>query len=52
MARTVAPHGLHHVTAIAEDPQRNVDFYTTPIAVPPASAIDFTTSSAVTGLPA
>ncbi|GAA1524508.1 ring-cleaving dioxygenase [Kribbella lupini] len=25
----VAPHGLHHVTAIAEDPQRNVDFYTT-----------------------
>ncbi|WUJ69444.1 ring-cleaving dioxygenase [Kribbella soli] len=29
MAHTVAPHGLHHVTAIAEDPQRNVDFYTT-----------------------
>ncbi|HET6987852.1 MAG TPA: ring-cleaving dioxygenase [Kribbella sp.] len=26
---SVAPHGLHHVTAIAEDPQRNVDFYTT-----------------------
>lgn len=25
---TVAPHGLHHVTAIASDPQRNVDFYT------------------------
>jgi glyoxalase family protein len=25
----IAPHGLHHVTAIAEDPQRNVDFYTT-----------------------
>jgi glyoxalase family protein len=25
---TVAPHGLHHVTAIADDPQRNVDFYT------------------------
>ncbi|MEJ2864455.1 ring-cleaving dioxygenase [Actinomycetospora flava] len=24
----VAPHGLHHVTAIASDPQRNVDFYT------------------------
>ena len=24
---TVAPHGLHHVTAIADDPQRNVDFY-------------------------
>ena len=24
----VAPHGLHHVTAIAGDPQRNVDFYT------------------------
>jgi glyoxalase family protein len=29
MADKVAPHGLHHVTAIAEDPQRNVDFYTT-----------------------
>jgi glyoxalase family protein len=29
MAAAVAPHGLHHVTAIAEDPQRNVDFYTT-----------------------
>ncbi|MFI5694779.1 ring-cleaving dioxygenase [Kribbella sp. NPDC051586] len=29
MADSVAPHGLHHVTAIAEDPQRNVDFYTT-----------------------
>ena len=25
---TVAPHGLHHVTAIADDPQRNLDFYT------------------------
>ena len=25
---TVAPHGLHHVTAIAGEPQRNVDFYT------------------------
>ena len=25
---TVAPHGLHHVTAIADDPQRNVAFYT------------------------
>src|ERR671916_339872 len=25
---TVSPHGLHHVTAIATDPQRNVDFYT------------------------
>jgi glyoxalase family protein len=25
---SVAPHGLHHVTAIASDPQRNVDFYT------------------------
>ena len=25
---TVSPHGLHHVTAIASDPQRNVDFYT------------------------
>jgi glyoxalase family protein len=25
---TVAPHGLHHVTAIADDPQGNVDFYT------------------------
>jgi len=24
----VTPHGLHHVTAIASDPQRNVDFYT------------------------
>lgn len=24
----VAPHGLHHVTAIATDPQANVDFYT------------------------
>ncbi|MGQ0574224.1 MAG: ring-cleaving dioxygenase [Pseudonocardia sp.] len=24
----VAPTGLHHVTAIAGDPQRNVDFYT------------------------
>jgi glyoxalase family protein len=26
---SIAPHGLHHVTAIASDPQRNVDFYTT-----------------------
>jgi len=26
---TVTPHGLHLVTAIAGDPQRNVDFYTT-----------------------
>ena len=25
---TVQPHGIHHVTAIASDPQRNVDFYT------------------------
>jgi len=25
---TVNPHGIHHVTAIASDPQRNVDFYT------------------------
>ena len=25
---TVSPHGLHHVTAIAADPQGNVDFYT------------------------
>ena len=25
---TVTPHGLHHVTAIADDPQANVDFYT------------------------
>ena len=24
----IAPTGLHHVTAIASDPQRNVDFYT------------------------
>ncbi|WP_232664383.1 ring-cleaving dioxygenase [Pseudonocardia sp. TRM90224] len=23
-----APHGLHHVTAIATQPQRNIDFYT------------------------
>jgi glyoxalase family protein len=25
---TVQPHGLHHVTAIATDPQANVEFYT------------------------
>lgn len=25
---TANPHGIHHVTAIASDPQRNVDFYT------------------------
>ena len=25
---SVTPHGLHHVTAIATDPQANVDFYT------------------------
>lgn len=25
---SVKPHGIHHVTAIASDPQRNVDFYT------------------------
>ena len=24
----INPHGLHHVTAIATDPQANVDFYT------------------------
>jgi glyoxalase family protein len=24
-----APSGLHHVTAIATDPQRNADFYLT-----------------------
>ncbi|PPK97935.1 glyoxalase family protein [Kineococcus xinjiangensis] len=24
---TAQPHGLHHVTAVAEAPQRNVDFY-------------------------
>jgi glyoxalase family protein len=24
----INPHGIHHVTAIASDPQRNVDFYT------------------------
>ena len=24
----VKPHGIHHVTAIARDPQKNVDFYT------------------------
>jgi glyoxalase family protein len=28
MSTPIAPHGLHHVTAIAGDPQRNVDFYT------------------------
>ncbi len=26
---TINPHGIHHVTAIARDPQQNVDFYTT-----------------------
>ena len=26
---SIVPTGLHHVTAIATDPQRNVDFYTT-----------------------
>ncbi len=26
---TIAPQGLHHVTAIASAPQRNVDFYST-----------------------
>ncbi len=25
---TIKPHGIHHVTAIACDPQQNVDFYT------------------------
>jgi glyoxalase family protein len=25
---SITPNGLHHVTAIASDPQRNVDFYT------------------------
>ncbi|MEV6285824.1 ring-cleaving dioxygenase [Kribbella sp. NPDC051770] len=25
----IKPHGLHHVTAVATDPQRNIDFYTT-----------------------
>jgi glyoxalase family protein len=25
----IMPHGLHHVTAVATDPQRNIDFYTT-----------------------
>ncbi len=25
---TINPHGIHHVTAIARDPQQNVDFYT------------------------
>lgn len=25
---TVQPHGIHHVTAIASNPQENVDFYT------------------------
>ena len=24
---SITPHGLHHVTAIARDPQQNVDFY-------------------------
>lgn len=28
MNQPVAPAGLHHVTAIGSDPQRNVDFYT------------------------
>jgi glyoxalase family protein len=28
MVTSVKPHGLHHVTAIASDPQANVDFYT------------------------
>ena len=27
MTTTVAPQGLHHVTAIAGDPQKNIDFY-------------------------
>ena len=26
---SINPHGIHHVTAIARDPQQNVDFYTT-----------------------
>lgn len=25
---SIKPHGIHHVTAIARDPQQNVDFYT------------------------
>jgi glyoxalase family protein len=25
---TIKPHGIHHVTAIAREPQQNVDFYT------------------------
>lgn len=25
---SVNPHGIHHVTAIARNPQQNVDFYT------------------------
>lgn len=29
MTSATAPHGLHHVTAVAGDPQRNADFYTT-----------------------
>lgn len=28
MITDINPHGLHHVTAIAADPQKNVDFYT------------------------
>ncbi|GAA1393484.1 ring-cleaving dioxygenase [Pseudonocardia kongjuensis] len=29
MSTELTPHGLHHVTAVAGDPQRNVDFYVT-----------------------
>jgi len=25
---TIKPHGIHHVTAVARDPQQNVDFDT------------------------
>jgi glyoxalase family protein len=30
---TIKPHGIHHVTAIARDPQQNVDFYTTSLGL-------------------
>ena len=33
MRSDIRPHGLHHVTAIASDPQRNVDFYTRVLGV-------------------
>jgi catechol 2,3-dioxygenase-like lactoylglutathione lyase family enzyme len=30
-------HGIHHITAIASDPQRNVDFYTQILGLPRAA---------------